>query len=267
MTGTRPKAVPSPSTRPSTEGVGRRERLDAQEVHVYLTDPAALAGEDRVQRYLAQLQPDEMDRYRRLRFDVDRQGYLVTRALVRAVLSRYLARPPEAWRFVRTRHGRPLIADAEGDPEEGWLSFNLSNTRGLVACAVARSREVGVDVEWTGRPTEALAVAEQVLSPLELAHLRALPKAEQRERFFDYWTLKEAYLKARGGGLSVPLRGFSVLLEGEGPVRLALGPLLGGDAAAWQLGTWSPGPEHRLALCVRRGEDPSLAVELRTLEP
>jgi len=243
------------------------ERLPAQAVHLYLADPTALAAEDRVRRYLAQLQPEETERYRRFRFEVHRQEYLVTRALVRAVLSRYVARSPEAWRFVRTREGRPLVAGAGSNPDLRWLSFNLSNTQGLVACAVAREREVGVDVEYTSRPAETLGAAERFLSSLELAHLRSLPEEARRERFFDYWTLKEAYLKAREEGLSLPLEAFSVLLGDAGPIRLEVSPPIVDDAASWQLELWSPTPEHRLALCVRRGAGPALEVDVRWMKP
>ena len=237
-------------------------------MHVHLADPVALADPERVRRYLAMLEPHELEQYRRFHFDQHRQEYLVTRALVRTVLSSYVPRAPEAWRFVRTEHGRPLIAGAASDPETRWLSFNLSNTTGLIACAVARERELGVDVEWLDRRGHALEVADRFFSAPELAELRSRPAERQLDRFFDYWTLKESYIKALGKGLSLPLESFALALdEGGGPIRLRVFPPIEDDAGSWQFHLCSPLPRHRLALAVRRGADPSLRIELRWASP
>jgi len=190
----------------------------------------------------------------------------VTRALVRTVLSSYVPRAPEAWRFVRTEHGRPLIAGAEADPETRWLTFNLSNTTGLVACAVARDREVGVDVEWLDRRGQALEIADRFFSAPELAELRARPAERQLDRFFDYWTLKESYLKAVGKGLTLPLEAFALELD-WGPIGLRVFPPITDDPATWQFHLCSPAPRHRLAVAVRRRADPPLGVSLHWASP
>jgi 4'-phosphopantetheinyl transferase len=237
-------------------------------VHVHLADPVALAEPERVRRYLALLEPHELEQYRRFMFDQHRQEYLVTRALARTTLSRYVARAPEDWRFVRTEHGRPLIAGAEADPQTRWLTFNLTNTTGLVACAVARERELGVDAEWLDRRGQALEVADRFFSPPELEELRARPAERQLDRFFDYWTLKESYIKALGKGLTLPLEAFALVLdEGGGPIRLRVFPPIEDDAASWQFHLCSPLPRHRLAVAVRRGAGPPLAVSLRWARP
>ncbi|HTP26000.1 MAG TPA: 4'-phosphopantetheinyl transferase superfamily protein [Anaeromyxobacteraceae bacterium] len=241
--------------------------LPSGTVHLYLADTAALPTADRIRRYLAQLQPDELERYGRIRFEADRYEYLVTRALSRAVLSRYVARTPESWHFARTEQGRPYLAEAESDPDVRWISFNLSNTRGLVACAIARDRALGVDVERTSRQHDPLLLADRVLSAPELADLRSCSTEQRPQRFFDYWTLKEAYLKARGKGLLLPLDAISILLPLFSPIRLQLAAPIVDDAGGWQLELWSPTLEHRLALCVWCGAEPPLRVEIRWLDP
>ena len=242
------------------------DHLAAGAVHLYLVDTAALAPADCARRHLVRLQPDEVGRYRRFRFEGDRHEYLVTRALSREVLSRYVARAPESWRFLRDGHGRPLIAGAEADPEVRWLSFSLSNTRGLVACAVARERAVGVDVERCLPPGDPLSLAGQVLSLPERTELGSCPADRQGDWFLEHWTIKEAYLKACGRGLSLPLQAISVRLTGAPPIRLQFDAPIVDDARAWQLESWSPTPEHRLALCVQCGDGPPLRIESRWVQ-
>lgn len=237
-------------------------------MHVHLADPVALAEPERIRRYLSMLEPHELEQYRRFMFDQHRQEYLVTRALVRTTLSLYVPRAPEDWRFVRTDHGRPLIAGAESDPRTRWLTFNLSNTTGLVACAVVRERELGVDVEWMDRRGQALEVADRFFSAPELEELRARPEELRLDRFFDYWTLKESYIKALGKGLTLPLESFALVLdEGGGPIRLRVFPPIEDDPASWQFHLCSPRPRHRLALAVRKGAGPELGVSLRWASP
>src|SRR3954464_9891898 len=113
-----------------------------------VTEPSLLAA------YEALLAPEERARKARYYLEKNRHEYLLTRALCRGVLSRYEAVPPAAWVFSQNSHGRPEIASPAGT----GLSFNLTNTSGLIACLVARDREIGVDVEDTGRLGETLAI-------------------------------------------------------------------------------------------------------------
>ena len=172
------------------------------------------------------------------------------------------ARPvaPDAWRFVADDNGRPQIAAPLPAPP---LCFSVANTRGLVACAVSVSREVGLDVE-TWRDDAPSPLIERCFAPDERVALAALPTAAQPRRFIELWTLKEAYIKARGLGLSLPLERISVALD-DGEPRLSLDPALADDAASWQLALWSPTPSHAAALCVHRGDGPPLTIDLRWL--
>jgi len=239
------------------------ELLPLRSVHVdlVLTDNAeALAKRD---QYLPLLSPDEHERMARLVFERDRQRFLLTRALVRTMLSRYAPVAPADWQFIANVHGRPEILDRPLGVAD--LRFNLSHTDGLIACAVTIGREVGVDVEHVGRRLTQ-DVAARFFAPAEVAHLQSLPDDEQERLFFDYWTLKEAYIKARGFGLSLPLGDFAFHLATGGAPAISFEPSLPDDPATWQfLQDW-PTPAHRLGLAIRRTGD-DLPVRMRQVVP
>ena len=191
----------------------------------------------------------------------DRLRYVATRAMVRTVLSRYATVAPDAWSFDRNAHGRPGIAARHGVPA---LRFNLSHTHGLIALAVGSERELGVDVENLARRQAPLGVAQRCFAPSEVADLAGLPQADQQLRFFEYWTLKESYIKARGLGLSVPLNRFSVHLPAAGPVSLSIDPGLEDDPKRWRFWQCRPTPDHLLALCA---DGPGARITVRTTVP
>jgi 4'-phosphopantetheinyl transferase len=161
---------------------------------------------------------------------------------VRAVLSRYAGRAPAELRFAVGEHGRPELLDAP-------VRFNLSHTRGWAVLAVSGGADVGVDVEEVRADRELIAVADRFFSPSETAELRALLAPRQPDRFFDYWTLKESYIKARGLGLSLPLDQFSFHL-GDRP-RISFSEKLADDPDAWQFWLSSVTLKHRFALAIR----------------
>ena len=213
--------------------------------------------------YRALMSNEERERMARLVFDRDRRRFLLTRALVRTTLSRYCAMPPADWRFIANVHGRPEILDRPaGVPD---LRFNLSHTDGLIACAVTIGREVGVDVEHVGRRLTH-DIASRFFAPREVADLHRLPADEQARVFFDYWTLKEAYIKARGFGLALPLGDFAFTLSPPAPPRITFEPALDDDPATWQFVQEWPTPQHRLGLAIRR-DAADLPVRIREVVP
>jgi 4'-phosphopantetheinyl transferase len=239
------------------------ELLPFRSVHVdlLLTDSAdALAKRA---EYLSLLSPEEHERMARFVFERDRVRFLLTRALVRTTLSRYASVAPADWHFIANAHGRPEILDRPaGVPD---LRFNLSHTDGLIACAVTIGREVGVDVEHVGRRLTQ-DVAARFFAPAEVAHLQSLPGDEQERVFFDYWTMKEAYIKARGFGLALPLGDFAFHFLPGGPPSIAFEPAMQDDPSTWQfLQDW-PTPAHRLGLAIRRTGD-DLPVRMRHVVP
>ncbi|MEO8682508.1 MAG: 4'-phosphopantetheinyl transferase superfamily protein [Vicinamibacterales bacterium] len=239
------------------------ELLPTRAVHVYLVNPEHPDLVPHLDAYQALLTPDERERMARLIFERDRRNFLITRAHVRTMLSRYARVAPADWRFIANVHGRPEILDRpSGVPD---LRFNLSHTKGLIACAVTIGREVGVDVEHVGRRLTH-DVAGRFFAPREVADLKALPPAEQPRVFFDYWTLKEAYIKARGFGLALPLGDFAFRLAPPAPVEITFEPSLHDDPATWQFAQAWPTPQHRLGLAVRRSGD-DLPVRFREVVP
>jgi 4'-phosphopantetheinyl transferase len=207
-----------------------------------ISDPVLLAA------YESLMPPEEHARYRAFHFEHDRLMFLATRALVRTALSAYVDVAPSAWRFAQGVCGKPYITAPTGLPA---LHFNLTNTRGLVVCAVSCAHhQVGVDAEWLEREVEAVSVANGCFSRTEIQALRALPPALQCDRFFRYWTLKESYIKARGLGLALPLQQFSFLLDDGPPIRIAFDPELGDDPGRWRCALFSASSSHMVAVSV-----------------
>lgn len=168
-------------------------------------DAARASLQQRLHRLLA---PDEQQRETQLRLPADRLRFIAGRALLRWALSRYVARAPQDWRFVANTYGRPELAEADGE----MLSFNLSHTAGMIVCAVARDVQVGADVEDTLRPIAALTLASRFFTPAETRALQWAPAHQQQTRFYAYWTLKEAIVKAHGFGLALSLQSYEFTL-------------------------------------------------------
>ncbi|SLM49943.1 4'-phosphopantetheinyl transferase [Nitrospira japonica] len=223
-----------------------RRRLLAGEVHVWCSEPSELERNGLVASAQALLSSDEHERMRRFRFEGDRLTFLATRVLVRQVLSRYEPIAPRDWTFVATSHGRPEIARPSSA-----LRFNVSNTSGLVVLAVTHRLTVGVDVESLSRPAP-IEVADRFFAPAEARVLQSLPPSERTRCFFEFWTLKESYSKARGLGLAIPLDRFWFTLEPCRRPRLEIDPLLSDEAEAWHFAQLRPTTEHVIAVCVRR---------------
>ena len=232
-------------------------------VHVDLVHTANADALANLDTYRAFLSADEHARMARFVFDRDRRAFLLTRALVRTTLSRYASIRPADWQFIANVHGRPELLDPpSGVPD---LRFNISHTDGLIACAVTIGREVGVDVEHINRYLRH-DVAGRHFAPREVTDLTRLPEDEQRRVFFDYWTLKEAYIKARGFGLALPLGDFAFTLSPPNAPQITFEPTLDDDPATWQFLQGWPTPHHRLGLAVRR-EGNDLPVRIREVVP
>ena len=171
------------------------------DVHVWCRATDSLGDAD-ITDAVARLSPDERARYARFRFARDQRDYAAAHALLRTSLSRYADVAPGSWQFREAPGGKPSLVLGDGMPP---LSFNLSHTHGLVACAIASGSDVGIDVESVDRDVGD-GVAERFFSESENADLRQCASEPLRaRRFIELWTLKEAYVKAIGKGLSHPL--------------------------------------------------------------
>lgn len=223
---------------------------DAQ-IDLWLTHYQALENSALQSTMRALLSDAERAQENRFHFPDDRLRYLVTRALVRTVLSRYTGLAPKDWSFDQNVYGRPSISAQHRLPA---LRFNVSHARGLIALAVGHQRELGVDVENLAERQAPVGIAEHFFAASEVADLAALPQAQQHARFFEYWTLKESYIKARGMGLSLPLERFSFHLPPSGPVQLQIDPGLGDDPGRWRFWQCRLAPDYLLALCADSAE-------------
>jgi len=246
--------------------------LGPDAIDIWLASEEELAGHARTDAALtgrlhALLSAEE--RARGARFHPDnRSRFVLTRALVRCVLSRYAPLPPDAWRFENNAYGRPRIASAlqAADGALADLDFNLSHTRGLIALAVGRRRAIGIDVEHIAVRRVSPLLPKRYFSAQEVEALAEVPESLRQQRFFEYWTFKESYIKARGMGLSLPLQRFSFDYPAQDAVRLAIDAELADAAERWSLWQYRPSSDHLLALCAERGAAPP-QVRLRRMLP
>ncbi len=164
------------------------------------------------------LSEEERTRAARFYFERDRHRWIIARAILRMLLARYLQLEPQHVLFISNEYGKPALAPAH----KSKLQFNLSHSRDIALYAVARGRAVGVDVEYMKDDIDYDDLAKVSFSPQEQVVLRSLAGEAKRTAFFNCWTRKEAYIKARGMGLSLPLDLFDVsLLPGEAAALLA----------------------------------------------
>lgn len=207
---------------------------------------------------------DELERMGRMRSERAALEFAAARVLLRRVLAQFAPVEPRAWRFVVGEHGRPdLHPEQPGLPESlRGLSFNLSHTRGLTALAISLDGSVGVDVERRDRTNDLERLARAKFAEAERAWLaHASDEDDWRDRFFRVWTLKEAYLKARGVGITVPLADFAVRADDGVPPQVEFAPGFEPDPPAWAFGRRALGDRHELAVALRRRE-PRAELEL-----
>ena len=178
------------------------------------------------------LSTEERDRAQKFYFEEDRRHYMMARGTLRVILSRYLDTEPSQLRFRTNRYGKPSLASPSG---EEWLNFNVSHSGGIALYAVAHGRKVGIDLERIREDVSHELLTKRFFSPREYDVLQALPAEVKNRAFFDCWTRKEAYIKARGEGLTAPLRRFDVSLEPGEPARLLNSELHPDDVSRWSL--------------------------------
>jgi 4'-phosphopantetheinyl transferase len=225
------------------------ERLEIGpgEVHVWRAplDPPP----DLLARLAGTLADDERSRAGRFRFPEHRDRFVAGRGVQHDILSRYLGVPPAQLRYRFSAHGKPAL----DLPGAGDLRFNVSNSHTLALYALTRGREVGVDVEHLHPMPDAGDVARRFFSAPENEVFARVPAAERELAFFTCWTRKEAYIKAVGEGLSMPLDCFDVTLVPGEPARLLRTRGRPEEAGRWTLRELDPGPGYLAALAVEGG--------------
>ena len=219
--------------------------LGREEVHVWRADLDQLSSE--ADNHRLNLAADEQARADRFYFQKDRDHFIVARGVLRAILGIYLNRTPQSLAFDYNSHGKPALALPTHDDD---IRFNISHSHGVALYAVTRGRELGIDVERIRRDLEVAEIAGRFFSRREVAVLRALPTDSQRTAFFLGWTRKEAYIKARGDGLSIPLDQFDVSLTPGEPAPLLSTRPDSSEAARWSLYNLVVSPDFAAALAV-----------------
>jgi 4'-phosphopantetheinyl transferase len=171
--------------------------LTPNEVHIWLvqTNDPSISLED----FESLLSSLERDRALRFKFGADRRRYVIAHAALRSILSIYTKRPAEELQFASGPYGKPKLAAIHS---KNKIDFNLSHSHEVALIAVTAAREIGVDVEWVKKDFAFGEVAERFFTRREVAALQSLPHHFQREAFYKCWTSKEAFLKAKGTGLS-----------------------------------------------------------------
>jgi 4'-phosphopantetheinyl transferase len=201
--------------RPAASGLA----LPAGEIHVWKVD--LNPPDHRVEQLGRLLAPDEWERANRFRFDRHRRQYVVGRGALRTLLGAYAGLPPQGVRFSYGPRGKPFLdAGQAAAAGNGDLQFNLSNSDEMALVGFVRGLEIGVDLEFMKPMSDLEQISERFFSVPEREVLRNLPSEQKPEGFFNCWTRKEAYLKAVGEGLAVPLDSFDVTLAPGEPARM-----------------------------------------------
>lgn len=238
------------------------QQSDQCYVKVWMTQLSSINEAQRT-AYRQLLAPDEVSRLECMIADTTRDQFIVSRVLLRTVLSHHTGNPFHRWRFIAEPAGKPRVVapkHAQG------LQFNISHTNGLVVCAVSNGPEIGVDVEHTGLSLNLMPLARRVLAASEFRAFMQADAAGQKSLFYTLWTLKEAYVKAHGGGFSIPLDAFCFDLT-HGKPKIEFSSRHPGDTKDWQFHRITPTSDHVLALAVALFENKTLHVEFEWVVP
>lgn len=202
--------------------------LDAQDVHIHCLD---------IRRFTAGHYADAerimntAERERAQKFVRGRESYIASRWLLRQTLARYLGIAPKAVEFLRTDKGRPYLP-------QGDIDFSLSHSGDWALLAVGKEQSIGIDVELIQPTRDLKGIAENYYHPHEIAHLQTLNEADQTDYFYRLWTLKEAFFKATGSGISAGLEKIAFVLD-EKRISAEITAGLGQDADEWQFQQWA----------------------------
>ena len=229
--------------------------LPDNEVHVWRASLDQLPPT--IESFRDILDADERARADSFHFQSDREHFIAAHGVLRIILGAYLNRLPSCLSFQRSSYGKPALIP---DPFSDVIRFNLSHSHGMALYAIARSREVGIDLEFIRCGVHEDQIAERFFSSREIATLRMFPAALRNHAFFLCWTRKEAYIKARGEGLSLPLDQFDVSLTPGEPAELLGTRPDAPEVDRWSLTDLSFGLSGYAAALAVEGDAPSLAL-------
>ncbi len=218
----------------------------SDEVHIWRISLTLMDAQ--IQKLRLYLATDELERSQRFYFERDRNRFVIARGALRMILSAYVARQPYEIQFDYNKYGKPFLNYNSGGEK---LRFNLSHSHELALVGVTGLRDIGIDVEYMQTRAVDLSIAERFFSPKEVAVLRRLPAALQRQAFFNCWTRKEAYIKAQGQGLSLPLDSFDVALVPDQTAALLHTRPDAREAALWSIINLPQAEDYAAAVAVK----------------
>lgn len=225
----------------------------AVQPHLWILTPDPVADPAWAAEHLPLLSPSERARYDRYLRDSDRDLFLAAHVFTRHTLSRYGAISPAAWAFDTNEFGRPEITNPDAPP---GLRFNLSHTEGMVAMLVHDTVDGGVDVERLGAVGDPLSMSKTVFAAAERRDYLAVDERDQEQRFYTLWTLKEAFIKATGKGLAIPLKSFAFTGIDGPEIAVVCATGIEPEPAAWHFTVRQPAPEFLIATAYRAGATP-----------
>lgn len=235
----------------------RLESLET-EVHVWHCSPDDVQDDEKIEACRSVLSAEELEKYHRFKFDKDRHSYLVTHALLRSALSTYVDIEASQWQFSVGEQGKPKLVLQADVPA---FAFNITHTEGLSACAISMHRSVGIDAEYIKRQNNVEAVARRMFAEQELLYLES---NKNRPQFFYYlWTLREAYVKALGAGLSGSAKQFYFDISSDAESAVANVCKNNGTQDIiddWQFNIYQPESEYVISLAYESPQP--LAVKL-----
>ncbi|WP_387692406.1 4'-phosphopantetheinyl transferase family protein [Photorhabdus sp. RM71S] len=228
------------------------------EIHIWYACDEEIDAEFALLHYKQFLTLDELEQYKKFYFEKNKHQYLVTRTLVRHVLCKYLQDVlPMELKFVTNTNKKPYVSPSQ---MRFPLQFNISHTDKMIVIAVTKSNEVGIDVEYLDRDNCTFDIAERFFAESEYQQLKALSPEQQKRRFFSLWTLKEAYVKACGKGLYIPLDEFWFSFPCVDAIDITFSASRYDDPNNWQFWQIEPDKHHLVSLAIQ--QNPSLLYNL-----
>lgn len=234
------------------------------ETHLWVASPQEIDDEALLSSYFELMSDEEKKKQEQYMFEKHRHLYLITRALVRSSLSKYHDTEPADWKFVSNAHGKPEIANEEVSIP---LRFNLSHTEEQIICGITLGNDLGVDVEMIDRRCQALDLANNFFSSSEIDSFADVSADEHQSLFYEYWTLKESYTKAKGKGLTIPLDSFTFHFHTNKSLDISFTPPDSGNAQYWKFWLMSSQERDRIAVAIQTDTPEQQNVFIRKTVP
>lgn len=227
-----------------------------------MTTPPTSPSNRIIHDAMEMLSDEETAAYHRFLFDRDRYLYLTAHVLLRTALSNVTSLNPADWLIHRNGYGKPFIVNSGYE----WLNFNLSHTHGLAVCAIVHSCETGIDVERFERIEDPTGICEGFFTKKERDYILCDNTSEKQKRFIRMWTLKEAYIKAVGKGLSIPLDSFSVFITNENKASMQIEPGFNHTNFVCNFHMHQPTPQHHLAVAYKADSQHNFTIRYHKVE-